>query len=88
MADRGACKRKAEKEDEFFQIRAKGQWLKVPKGEEYNDREVKGASGMIGTENFKKHGLVPKRRHGVLVLTYHFSARGSGVFQTEISLMA
>lgn len=41
MADRRARKRRAEiKDDEFFHIRAKGQFLKVPKGQEFNNRVV------------------------------------------------
>ena len=51
MADRQARKRKAEKADDFFHIRAKGQFLKVPKGQEYDDRDVPTAKGMCGIEN-------------------------------------
>lgn len=49
MADRSARKRAAEREDEFFRIRAKGQFLKVPKGQDYDDREVIGAKGLYET---------------------------------------
>lgn len=49
MADRSARKRAAESEDEFFRIRAKGQFLKVPKGQDYDDREVIGAKGLYET---------------------------------------
>lgn len=49
MADRSARKRAAEREDEFFRIRAKGQFLKVPKGQDYDDREVTGAKGLYET---------------------------------------
>lgn len=49
MADRSARKRTAEREDEFFRIRAKGQFLKVPKGQDYDDREVTGAKGLYET---------------------------------------
>ena len=49
MADRRARKRAAEREDEFFRIRAKGQFLKVPVGQDYDDREVTGAKGLYKT---------------------------------------
>ena len=49
MADRSARKRAAEREDEFFRIRAKGQFLKVPVGQDYDDREVTGAKGLYKT---------------------------------------
>ncbi|KAJ7381290.1 hypothetical protein OS493_001411 [Desmophyllum pertusum] len=52
MADDRGRKRKGEKSDEFFHIRAKGQFLKVPKGQECDEKEVRG----------KKTRKIPSRR--------------------------
>ena len=38
MADRRAPKRKGKETDEFFHIRAKGHFLKVPVGQDLDDR--------------------------------------------------
>ena len=60
MAERRPLKRKGEKSDEFFHIRAKGQFLKVPKGQESDDRDLTATIGMFGHENVNKNDLVTR----------------------------
>lgn len=60
MAERRSPKRKGENSDEFFHIRAKGQFLKVPKGQEFDDRVLTATIGMFGDENLNKNDLVSR----------------------------
>ena len=68
MADSRSRKRKAEKTDEFFHIRAKGQFLKVPKGDELDDRDFPAVKGMFGIENINKNYFLPRTFCGYVVI--------------------
>ena len=56
MADPRGRKRKKEKRDEFLHIQAKGQYLKIPKGQEWDEKDpstVGGKLNMVAVSIFK-----------------------------------
>ena len=47
MADPRGRKRKKEKRDEFFHIQAKGQYLKIPKNQEWDGEDSSTVGGEL-----------------------------------------